>query len=247
MELTPDVWRTLACVAALLAVAVLVLSLAGVRHRWTTVAAVVRGTVQLALISLVLSGVITDGRWVAVALAVMFTVAVVTSTRRIGWSLTRLTVVAGAMAAGVACTLGIVFLSGAIEFSARYTLAIGGIIIGGAMATASLAGRHLAQATHDRWAEVEGWLALGASPRQATTEISRFAVRESLIPPTDQTKTTGLITLPGAFVGAIFGGVSPLEAGMFQIVVLAGIMAAGAVSATITAFTLAPVLHRSPQ
>lgn len=43
---------------------------------------------------------------------------------------------------------------------------------------------------------------------------------------TDQTKTTGLVTLPGAFVGAIFGGVSPLEAGRFQIVVLAAIMAA---------------------
>ncbi|MCU1533934.1 MAG: hypothetical protein JWR53_415, partial [Glaciihabitans sp.] len=44
-------------------------------------------------------------------------------------------------------------------------------------------------------------------------------------------KTSGLVTLPGAFVGAVFAGASPLEAGRFQLVVLAAILAAGAPSA----------------
>ncbi|MCU1580761.1 MAG: hypothetical protein JWO01_149, partial [Microbacteriaceae bacterium] len=66
----------------------------------------------------------------------------------------------------------------------------------------------------------------------------------ALIPPTDQTKTTGLVTLPGAFVGAIFGGVSPIEAGRFQIVVLAAIMSAGAITAVIVMRILAPVKVR---
>ena len=61
---------------------------------------------------------------------------------------------------------------------------------------------------------------------------------------TDQTKTTGLVTLPGAFVGAIFGGVSPLEAGRFQIVVLASIMAAGSITAVLIIIGLAAVRHR---
>jgi len=69
-------------------------------------------------------------------------------------------------------------------------------------------------------------------------------VYAALIPSTDQTKTTGLVTLPGAFVGAIFGGVSPLEAGRFQIVVLAGIMAAGTVTAVLVALWLAPVRRK---
>lgn len=60
----------------------------------------------------------------------------------------------------------------------------------------------------------------------------------------DQAKTTGLVTLPGAFVGAIFGGVSPLEAGRFQIVVLAGLMTAGAISASFVSLRLAPQLKR---
>lgn len=245
MTRSPELWRTLAAVAVLVTVAVTVLSVAGVPHRWGTAVAVARGTLQLALLSVVLTGVITDPVWVGVALAVMFTVAAVTATVRLGWSLPRFLVVSGAMGAGVTTVLAVVFLTGAVEFSPRYVLAVGGIVVGGAMSTATLAGRRLAQATDERWPEVEGWLALGATPRQATVDIARYAVREALVPSTDQTKTTGLVTLPGAFVGAVFGGVSPLDAGRFQIVVLAGIMAAGAVTATVIAASLAPTLHRA--
>ncbi len=95
-----------------------------------------------------------------------------------------------------------------------------------------------------RWEEVEAWLALGATRRQSTLELARGAVYSALIPSTDQTKTTGLVTLPGAFVGAIFGGLSPLEAGRFQIVVLASIMAAGSMTAVVLIRVLAPVKVR---
>ena len=71
--------------------------------------------------------------------------------------------------------------------------------------------------------EVEAWLSLGATPTQAHEEIGREAVRESLLPNLDQTRSTGLVTLPGAFVGALFGGASPAQAAQFQLVVLAGI------------------------
>ena len=67
----------------------------------------------------------------------------------------------------------------------------------------------------------------------------------ALIPATDQMKTTGLVTLPGAFVGAIFGGVSPLEAGRFQLVVLAAIMAAGAITAVYSS-PVSPPFVRNP-
>jgi putative ABC transport system permease protein len=45
-------------------------------------------------------------------------------------------------------------------------------------------------------------------------------------------------------VGAIFGGISPLEAGRFQIIVLAAIMAAGSITAVMTVAALAPVRVR---
>ncbi|TLM84510.1 ABC transporter permease [Pseudarthrobacter sp. NamE2] len=193
--------------------------------------AIFRGAAQLAAISLVLGGIITDPLWVGAALLVMFTVAVATAARRLGWSWHRFAVLAGTMAAGIVVTLAVVFGTGAIEFTPRYVLAVGGIVIGNCMTIAVLAGRRFYEAVHEQWDQVEGWLALGATAGRATLTQARQSVHSALIPSTDQTKTTGLVTLPGAFVGAIFGGASPLEAGRFQVVVLASIMAAGSITA----------------
>jgi putative ABC transport system permease protein len=140
--------------------------------------------------------------------------------------------------------LVVVFATRSIAFNPRYALAIGGIVIGNSMSIATLAGRRFLQSVDEQWDQVESWLALGATPRDSTRELARRAVHLALIPSTDQTKTTGLVTLPGAFVGAIFGGVSPLEAGRFQIVVLASIMGAGAITAAMVVGVLAPVRTR---
>jgi putative ABC transport system permease protein len=239
-----DFVPTLVGVGLLMTLTVVVLWVSRAPHRLAPALAIVRGTAQLAVISLILGTVITSAGWVGLALLVMFTVAAVTATRRIGWSRGHLAVVAGAMAGGIAVTLTIVFLTGAIAFTPRYALAIGGIVIGNAMTIATLSGRRFTQSVDDGWEQVEGWLALGATPRQSTLTLARTAIYSALIPATDQTKTTGLVTLPGAFVGAIFGGVSPLEAGAFQITVLASVMAAGSITAVVVIRSLAAVRVR---
>ncbi|WP_431246089.1 ABC transporter permease [Leifsonia xyli] len=244
MPILHELAPTLLGVALLALLAVAVLAAYRVPHRWAPALAILRGAAQLAVISVVLAGVITDPRWVALALLVMFSVAAATATHRIGWSAPHAVMMATAMATGVVVSFSVVFLTGAIAFNARYALAIGGIVIGNSMSIATLAGRRFTEAVRDHWEEVEGWLALGASPRQSTLDQARGAVYSALIPSVDQTKTTGLVTLPGAFVGAIFGGVSPLEAGRFQVVVLAAIMAAGAITAVIVSAWLAPVKVR---
>lgn len=235
---------TLVGVAALVALATTVLLLTRAPSPWAPALAVLRGTLQLAVISVILSGVIRDQFWIAVALLVMFAVATTTAARRLGTLRDRYLPVALAMAAGIVAALALVFLTGAIAFTPRYVLAIGGIVIGNAMTSATLAGRRFVELVDDRWDDVEGWLALGATPRASTADLVRRAVHAAMVPSTDQTKTTGLVTLPGAFVGAVFGGISPLEAGRFQIVVLAAIVAAGAIVATTLTQMLAPVRTR---
>ncbi len=239
-----DLLPTLLGVGLLMLVTVVLLAVFRIPHRTAPALAILRGAAQLAIISLVLGTVITSPAWVGAALLVMFSVAVVTASRRLGWTWGRLAAVGGSMAAGILVTLAIVFGTGAIAFTPRYALAIGGIVIGNAMTIATLAGRHFAESVNEHWDEVEAWLALGATRRQSTLELARRAVYSALIPSTDQTKTTGLVTLPGAFVGAIFGGLSPLEAGRFQIVVLASIMAAGSITAVVLIRIIAPVRVR---
>lgn len=235
---------TLVGVAVLVAIATAALLLARAPSPWAPALAVLRGSVQLAVLSIVLSGVIRDPVWIGVALAVMFGVATTTAARRLGTLRTRLLPVATSMVIGIGAALTVVFVTGAIEFTPRYVLAIGGIVVGNAMTSATLSGRRFVELVDDRWDDVEGWLALGATPRRSTAALVRRAVHAAMVPSTDQTRTTGLVTLPGAFVGAVFGGVSPIEAGRFQVVVLAAIIAAGALVAVTLTHLLAPVRTR---
>lgn len=245
MDAPQNLVPTLIGVGVLVIVATAALLLFRVRAPWAPAAAIARGVVQLAIISLVLGGIITNPLWIALALLVMLTVAVSVATRRIGWGGRSALVMSTSIAAGIAVAATAVFASGALEPTPRYALAIGAIVIGNTMNIATLTGRLFAISVADHWDEVEGWLALGATPRRSTLDLARRAVHEALIPSIDQTRTTGLVVLPGAFVGAIFGGLSPVEAGRFQIIVLAAIMAAGSVTAVLVAIWEGAVTTRA--
>lgn len=244
MDTATALLPSLLSVLILAVIALVVLTAFGVPRPWAPVVAIARGTAQLAIISLILTGVISNPVWIAVALVTMFVVASTVAARRVGFSARSLAMTTTTIAAGASTALVTVFVTGALDFTPRYVLAISAIIIGNTMGVATLTGRLFTNSVIDHWDEVEGWLALGATPRQATRSLARRTVRDALIPSVDQTKTTGLVVLPGAFVGAIFGGVSPLEAGRFQIVVLSAIMAAGAIAAVLIATWLGDVRTR---
>jgi len=225
--------QTLIALGVLLAVTWVVLRWAQIPRQWAPALAVLRGLLQLWAISFVLGNIITNGYLVGLALLIMFGVASATSAKRLGFTWQMFGYVASAMLTGVLLAMTIIFAIGALEFTPRYVLAIGGIVIGNCMSIATLTGRRFRADLNERWDEVEGWLSLGATPRQSAIHIARDAAGEALVPSIDQTRTLGLVTLPGSFVGAIFGGASPLEAGRFQIIVLTGVLTAGAISAVL--------------
>lgn len=197
---------------------------------WLQPWAMLRAAVQLGLLSLVLRGIIHDLRWVAAFLVVMVANASWTVVRRLGLPSRDAVSIPAVLAVATAVPLGLVVLTGAVTPDGRYLLAIGGIVASGSMTVCTLAGR----ATHDGLVahrdEVEAWLALGATPRRAARDVLRRAGSVALMPNTDQTRVTGLVALPGAFVGAFFGGASPLDAAQFQLVVLAALLTAGALA-----------------
>jgi len=235
---------TTVAVLVLAAIATIVLAITRVPRPWEIVAALGRAALQLALLSLVLAGIIREPAWVAVALVVMFIAAVVTAGLRNRIVRRRALALALAMLAGPLIAGIVVFATGALEFEPRYALAIGGIVIGNTMTIAILTGRVLTASIRDGWDEVEGWLALGATPRQSTAMLARASLRTALLPSIDQTRTTGIVVLPGAFVGAVFAGASPLEAGRFQLIVLASILAAAVITGSLVARSGGNVLQR---
>ena len=209
---------------------------------WLPVVAIVRAVVQLTVIALLLRGILS-APWTVVGFVVlMLSTASWTSMGRLTelWH-GRLVAVCGVLA-GALVTLVAIFGLQLVDLQVRYLVAVAGIIIGNSMTAATLAGRNFLRGSRARAPEIEGWFALGATPAQAHEEVGREAVRESLLPTLDQTKATGLVTLPGAFVGALFGGASPAVAAQFQLVVLAGI----ALAMTITGVIVTRLLSRSP-
>jgi len=190
---------------------------------WFPMVVVVRAAVQLSVVALLLKGILAVPWTVAGFVVLMMTTASWTSARRISelWHGRRIAVT-GVLSGAVAALVAI-FALRLVDVDVRDLVAVAGIVIGNSMSAATLSGRNFWRTSRARRDEVEAWLSLGATPAQAHEEIGHEAVRESLLPTLDQTKSTGLVTLPGAFVGALFGGASPAEAAQFQLVVLAGV------------------------
>jgi putative ABC transport system permease protein len=225
-----SVLSTLLAVAVLVAVTLGIVLALRLEHPWLQPWAILRAVLQLGILSLVLSGIIRSPILVGLFLVVMLAAAVWTIARRLRLTLRGTAPVALVTLVAAAIPVTIVFLTGAVDFSPRYVLAVGGIVIGNTMTVSTLLGRNLGSQIVLRRDELEAWFSLGATPRQAAAPLVRSAASTALIPTTDQTRTTGLVTLPGAFVGSIFGGASPLVAAEFQLVVLAAILATSALA-----------------
>jgi len=228
---------TLIAVASLTALTLVIVLMLRLEHPWLQPWAVARAALQLGVLTVILRGVISSTLWVGLFLLVMVCAATWVVFRRLRVPRRYLPVLAGTVLVGAAVPTAVVFVSGAVEFSPRYVLAVGGIVVGGTMTVSTLMGRSLGGLLLAQRDEVEAWLSVGATRRRAALRAVRSAASTALIPSTDQTRTTGIVTLPGAFVGAVFAGASPLEAAEFQLIVLAALLAAGAI--TVALFTLA--------
>lgn len=222
----------------LLAIAVAALTVAGVHVRRAVVTASLRAVLQLAIVALALRGVFAAPIAVIGVVAVMFGVVVWTAGRRLRTHHRPVAAVALSCFCGAAVAIGVIVGLPVLTRSARTLVAVSGIVLGGTMTASTLTGRRIADGLQLRRSEVEAWLAIGATPREAVRDIARHAVHEALVPALDQTRTVGLVSLPGAFVGALLGGVSAAQAARFQIVVLVGLLCAEALTATILAYLL---------
>jgi putative ABC transport system permease protein len=121
-------------------------------------------------------------------------------------------------------------------YNPRYLIPLFGMIVGNAMNAAALAAERLRSEMEARRAEVEAWLALGASPERAAREPVRRSLVAALIPTVNGLMVVGIVSLPGMMTGQILAGSSPVTAVRYQIVVM--FMLASSVAVTATLVTL---------
>jgi putative ABC transport system permease protein len=233
--------------AVLLIAAVAVAGRGMLGHGHAVLRAGVRAVVQLAAVSLVITFVVHSLWWTLVFVLLMFTVAVRTAGRRMtddpGWSWAW---AAAPIGVGVLPVLALLLASRLLPWQGLSIVPVAGILIGGALSATSLAGRRALDELTQRHGEVEAALALGLEDRDARLEICRTAAATSLVPALDQTRTVGLVTLPGAFVGMLLGGSSPVAAGAVQLFVLVALLAVEAVAIVVVLELVGRGLVRRP-
>ena len=218
-------WQVGTALALLLGLALVAHLVAGYGLERSAMIAGVRALAQLSIVALLIKAVIDNLALSWVFVLAMFSMGVLTTSKRIEaprawvWS-------AAAMAAGVTPVLVIVLGSGAVPFKGIAIIPIAGIVVGNAMTANTLVGRRAFAALREERPQYEASLSLGMRPADAIDLSIHRRAPEALLPGLDQVSTTGLVTLPGAFIGVMLGGGSPVQAATAQVLVLFGIMAA---------------------
>jgi putative ABC transport system permease protein len=198
-----------------------------------TAVAVGRAILQLAAVSAVIVAVVRSWPATIGFVLLMFLVATWTAARRMTPDRSGLAAVAPLLVA-TAPVLAVVIATGAVPLTGIAVVPVAGIVIGGAMTATSLAGRRALDQLVQRRGEYEAALSLGFLDRDAAMEVIRPSARDALLPALDQTRTVGLVTLPGAFVGVLLGSGDPVQAGAAQVLVLVGLLAAETIAVLVT-------------
>lgn len=217
-------WSLVVGCAILLALPAALQWRAGTGLARPVVVAGVRAMVQLTLVALVIGFAVTR-LWASLLVIVgMFVMAVLTSARRVGVERRTAVWVAVAMAAGVVPVIVITTASGTVPFTGIALVPIAGTVMNTIMSGHTLFGRGAFSTLREQRDGVEGYLALGLTPRVAAEQTLQPRIVDALVPGIDSVRTSGIVTLPGAFLGVMLGGGSPLQAAMAQVIVLLGIL-----------------------
>ncbi|CAJ2632714.1 protein aluminum sensitive 3-like [Trifolium pratense] len=204
--------------------------------------AILRAFVQLSIIGFVLQFIFNQesSGWILLAYLFMVSIAGYTAGQR-AKQVPRGKYVAGAsILTGTAITMFVLVALSVFPFTPRYIIPVAGMMVGNSMTVTGVTMKRLRDDIKAQINLVETALALGATPRQATHQQVKRALIIALSPVVDNTKTVGLISLPGAMTGLIMGGASPLEAIQLQIVVMNMMIGAATISSIMATYLCWP-------
>ncbi|MDD4732539.1 MAG: iron export ABC transporter permease subunit FetB [Desulfovibrio sp.] len=115
-----------------------------------------------------------------------------------------------------------------------YFIPLSGMVVGNSMTAMAVALDRLFSSLRARRNEVEMMLSLGADYREASSDITREAVRAGMIPSITSMMGVGLVFIPGMMTGQILSGTDPMLAIRYQIVVMLMLVGSTAIGSTLT-------------
>ncbi|MBM7552293.1 ABC transporter permease [Thalassobacillus pellis] len=125
-----------------------------------------------------------------------------------------------------------------VNFKPSEVIPMSGMVIGNSMVAMGLALERMKSEFTENSGRLMAALALGAQPKQASHLIIRKTLNASLLPNVDSLKTIGLVQLPGMMTGLILGGVAPVMAIKYQLVISLSIFSSVSLSAMIVTLAM---------
>jgi putative ABC transport system permease protein len=197
--------------------------------------ALVRGLAQITAVGSVLLLMLRGPGWTAaLALAAMVVAAAATSARRARKVPGALQVSIVAIGAGAGSVVALMALAGVLEPRVLVIVPVGSMLVANAMNSNTLALERFRSEVAAHAREVEAALALGASPEVAVAPYAQSSFGASLIPAIDNLRSLGIVWIPGLMTGMVLSGTPPLQAAIYQFVILAMIFASSGLTCLVT-------------
>ncbi len=121
-------------------------------------------------------------------------------------------------------TVLILMLVGVLKGVPNQVIPFGGLVIGNTLNAITIAMDRFSAEAKNRREEIEAKIALGATLRESMGDIIRDSIRAAMIPKLNFLKSAGIVHIPGVAVGMLLAGAQPMEAVLFQLVMLFAIL-----------------------
>jgi len=121
-------------------------------------------------------------------------------------------------------------------WDAMHAIPITGMLLGNTISGITLSNDYIMSELVEQRARVERNLALGATMAEATLSARQAAIRTGLTPMLNTMSVVGLVSIPGMMTGQILAGSPPLQAALYQIMILFLIVFNVMVATTISVF-----------
>ncbi len=209
-----------------------------------TAIAAIRSIIQLLAVGYVLQFVFDSENFIYIVLMLMLMIGAATQNARkkgasikgITWKLIVAYVFIEVLTQSILLGLQIT------PATAQYIIPISGMVIGNSMVLSILFLNRFTAELQNQREQTELILSLGGTPKQAIHRQLITSIRASTIPTIESQKTIGLVQLPGMMSGQIIAGADPVQAVLFQLLVLFLLLTTAVVTSIILGFLSYPTL-----
>src|SRR5699024_3877332 len=107
-----------------------------------------------------------------------------------------------------------------IDFKPNEVIPIAGMLGSNGLIAINLAYQNLDREFVKEMSQIEAKLALGADPKLSSKGTIRESIKTAIVPTIDSVKTYGIVSIPGTITCVIIGGLAPVEAVKFELMVV---------------------------